>query len=818
MARKRITGVGVGSPLASASLSWEYVDAEDDPSRRATKGCLVLPGGQLPKVSQVTDPIMMGVHPSSPIRDSIHGPAGESLLERVPAYVTRDVDDELRNRVSVSGFVIVVGDSSAGKSRGAYEAIARLRDHVLIVPQNRDALAAALKQAAATRRCVLWLDDLENYLGADGLTRSGIAPLLMDERSHRVIMATLRAAEEAVLTYEAPGQEGGWRPRKDAREVLELGHRIRLPRMYSSPERERARAQAWDPRIGDALARADAYGVGEYLAAGPELLRDWENAWSPNTDARAPSHPRGAALIAAAVDIRRGGYTSPLPRTLLDEVHGHYLQERGGSRLRPEPLAEAWAWTTKARRATTALLESVDDQHVQVFDYLLDTVQRGSSPDDHVPDSVLAATLAVSAASDAVSIASMAYDHGRYQLAETAWLTAYQTRAEDLGPEHPETLAARASHANMLRDLGRAAEAGSEHGAIAEIAARVYGPEHRQVLESRNGRAFALIRQGHFHEAEEELRAVQQISSRVLGPGHDVTMTSRHLHAMALHHLGRLDESETENRSVLAAWTQELGSEHPITLLSQGNLAAVLHAAGQLEEAESEARAVLDIRTRVFGPTHPRTLSTRALHANMLRDLGRAAEAGSEHGAIAEIAARVYGPEHRQVLESRNGRAFALIRQGHFHEAEEELRAVQQISSRVLGPGHDVTMTSRHLHAMALHHLGRLDESETENRSVLAACTRRFGPEHAITLLSQGNLAAVLHAAGQLEEAESEARAVLDIRTRVLGLTHPDTMHIRSLLTLIEHDLKLRNGSKSPGEASQSTIGDTRGSKEPRKY
>ena len=793
MARRRITGIGVGSPLASASLSWEYVDSDDDPSRVAARGCLVLPGGQLPKVWQVSDPIMMGVHPSSPIRDGIRGPAGESLLERVPAYVTRDVDDELRSRLSVSGFVIVVGDSSAGKSRAAYQAIATLRDHVLIIPQNRDALTVAINRVAATRRCVLWLDDLENYLGAGGLTRSGIAPLLLGKRSHRVVMATLRAAEEAVLTNEAAGQEGGWQPWKDAREVLELAHRIRLPRMFSPPERERARAQAWDPRIGDALARADVYGVGEYLAAGPELLRDWENAWSPNTDARAPSHPRSAALLAAAVDIRRGGYTSPLPRTLLDEVHGHYLQERGGSRLRPEPLADAWAWATKARRATTALLQPVDDRHVQVFDYLLDAVQRRSSPGDYVPDSILAATLAVSASSDAFNIASMAYEHGRYQLSETAWLTAYRARAEDLGPEHPDTLAARASHANMLRDLGRAAEAESEHRAIADTATGVYGPEDRRVLESRNGCAFALIRQGHFREAEEELRAVQEISSRVLGPGHDVTMTSRHLHAMALHHLGRLDESETENRSVLAAWTRDLGSEHATTLLSRGNLAAVLHAAGQLEEAESEARAVLDIRTRVFGPAHPHTLSMRALHANMLRDLGRAAEAESEHGAIAEIAARVYGPEDRQVLESRNGRAFALIRQGHFREAEEELRAVQEISSRVLGPEHDVTMTSRHLHAMALHHLGRLDESETENRSVLAACTRRFGPEHATTLLSRGDLAAVLHAAGQLEEAESEAHAVLDIRTRILGPAHSDTEHIRSLLTLIQDDFKRRN-------------------------
>jgi hypothetical protein len=62
--------------------------------------------------------------------------AGEPLLERLPAYVSRDTGDELRQRLTTSGFVIVVGDSSAGKSRTIHEAIAAQQDHVLIVPET----------------------------------------------------------------------------------------------------------------------------------------------------------------------------------------------------------------------------------------------------------------------------------------------------------------------------------------------------------------------------------------------------------------------------------------------------------------------------------------------------------------------------------------------------------------------------------------------------------------------------------------------------------------------------------------------------------
>jgi hypothetical protein len=789
MPRIRVTSIGVGTPLLSASLSWEYAGSAEGLRGSAGGGCLVLSNGHLPKVRQVRDPVMLGVHPSVPVPGGIRGPAGEPLLERVPAYVARDIDDELRHRVAAGGFVLLVGDSSAGKSRAAYQAIAALPDHVLVVPRDRESLSAAVDRAAAERHCILWLDDLESYLGVGGLNRSGIIRVLTGRRAHRVIVATLRTAEEAVLMGDAGIETGGRQHRKDTREVLELASRVMTNRIFSASERDRARTLAWDPRISGALAQADTYGVAEYLAAGPELMRDWEDAWSPNTDTRLPSHPRGAALIAAAVDIRRGGYISPLPRMLLERVHEHYLNQRGGRRLQPEPLAEAWTWTTSTRRATTALLEPVDDRRVQVFDYLLDTVQR-RSPYDHAPAWVLKAAIAAAEPGDAASIAGKAYDNGRYELEAAAWHAAHQARSQQFGPTHPETLAARAGYANALRELDRPAEAQREHLAIVDVATRVYGPEHPRTLTSRNGHAFALIRQHQPAKAEHELRAVQDIATRALGPGHDVTLTSRHLRAIALHHLSRLREAETENWFVLDTWTRDFGPENASTLLSWGNLAVVLYSAGRIEEAGTEAAGVLECRARVQGPEHPLTLSARAFHADVLRELGYPAEAEREHLAIIDIAARVLGPEHPRTLGSRNGQAFALIRQDQPAKAEHELRAVYDIAAGALGPEHDVTLTSRHLRAIALRHLSRLDEAEAENRFVLETWTRELGPESVSTLLSRGNLAEILRKAGHLEEARNHARAVLGIRSRLLGPDHHDTQYAHSRLSSIEDEIK----------------------------
>ncbi|GAA4263846.1 hypothetical protein GCM10022255_112090 [Dactylosporangium darangshiense] len=102
--------------------------------------------------------------------------------------------------------------------------------------------------------------------------------------------------------------------RKEAREVLEQAHRVRLERLFTDEERTRAEAYVADPRIGDALNSAADFGIAEYLAAGPDLCSDWENAWSANSEPDEPSAGGGA---------RRRGHRRPL----------HWLRLRGAARI-----------------------------------------------------------------------------------------------------------------------------------------------------------------------------------------------------------------------------------------------------------------------------------------------------------------------------------------------------------------------------------------------------------------------------------------------------------------------------------------------------
>lgn len=230
------------------------------------------------------------MHPAAAVESSPH-------LSRTPAFVSRDLTPELVEAIRVERFVLVVGESTAGKSRAAYEAVrAVLPDHRLVEPGGVDDVRAAVDTVIATRRVVLWLDDLERYLGRAGLTGVLVRSVLAADGGDRHIVATLRAEEYARYSgwmrdeRDHLGREtlrAGW-------DVVRLATCLTLSRSWSSSERARAGKHRADPRIKDALEHADQFGVAEYLAAGPQLLADWQVAWAPG------HHPRAAALILAA--------------------------------------------------------------------------------------------------------------------------------------------------------------------------------------------------------------------------------------------------------------------------------------------------------------------------------------------------------------------------------------------------------------------------------------------------------------------------------------------------------------------------------------
>jgi tetratricopeptide (TPR) repeat protein len=728
-------------------------------------------------VREVTDPLLLGVHPARPA----DGPGNaDGASGRVPPYVPRDIHEQLVELLAGGGFLLLVGESTAGKSRAAYEAMrAALPDHTLIVPRDKAVLPDAVERSAALSRCVLWLDNAERFLGSDGLTRVAVARLIGGPGHHRVVLATLRSAEMARYTDSAHPDAAD---AAEARQVLEQATRLRLRRPLSTAERERARTRVWDRRIADALEHTDEYGLAEYLAAGPELLNDWDNAWEAG-------HPRAAALVAAAVDCRRAGLTRPLPRSLLEALHGHYLTRMGGDRLGAEPLDEAWAWATRPRRATTALITaSADAAAVEVFDYLVDATQQAAGPDNQVPEQTLTGALVESDATESGEIGAVAYGYGLYELAARAFARAADLAEADLGADHPETLTFRSNRAVMLSPLHRHEEAEAEFRTVLQTRIRALGPDHPDTLATRTNLAIALRGRGEYVQAETELRAALDGFTRVLGPDHASTLATRNALLVTLLSRGQADAAEPEARAVLDARIQLLGPEHPDTLVSRHNLGTVLEYLGRYDEAEEELRITLESRIRTIGPDHPDAAMTRRWYADVLVSLGRLEEAEHQARTALDAETRALGPQHLDTLNARSELGILLRRLERYEEAEAEHAAVLEARTRLLGPEHPAALQSRNNRAVALSHMGRGQEAAAEHRHVLAARTRLLGPEDAETLRSHANLAVTLGELGRFEEAEAHARVALEARTRLLGPEHPDTAISRDTLAGLLRD------------------------------
>jgi hypothetical protein len=77
--------------------------------------------------------VSVGGHPAAA--------AGSGSRDRVPVFVVRDSVPEVCEPLLRERFVLLVGESAAGKSRAAYEVIRELfPDRHLAVPAGRDGL------------------------------------------------------------------------------------------------------------------------------------------------------------------------------------------------------------------------------------------------------------------------------------------------------------------------------------------------------------------------------------------------------------------------------------------------------------------------------------------------------------------------------------------------------------------------------------------------------------------------------------------------------------------------------------------------------
>ncbi|MFJ5885298.1 hypothetical protein [Kitasatospora cineracea] len=371
------------------------------------------------------DPMPMAVGDFEPTELGVHQAIVGTDGSRVPGYVLRDIDGairmELSRLASEGGTILLSGDSTAGKTRAAYEALrAVLPDAQVFVPGGARNLEDLIRALVGSRPApgiarVLWLDNFERYFASPGFDVVALQSL---RRAGVVVLATIRSAMRWQYVASGVGVD-----------VLKACREFAIDRLWSDTEIARLReaiAEERDPRLEAALQRAEDHGIAEYLAAGPELWRELQQASSVH------GNPRGAALVRTAIALALAGARMPVSMEALEQIHETFLPGGNKALLAPEDREEALRWATEVRYGVTApLLPSGSGFYP--FDYLVDATLRGSGPGPElVPESIWRAVLGLAQEKgDRFEVALAAYMNDLPEVFQEALLPLVE--AGDLG-------------------------------------------------------------------------------------------------------------------------------------------------------------------------------------------------------------------------------------------------------------------------------------------------------------------------------------------------------------------------------------------------
>lgn len=301
----------------------------------------------LRRVREVKDRALLGIHPAIPLSSE-----ESTLSPEFPLYVPRDLDPELEGWIEdhreSGGFLLLVGPAAAGKTRTAYELIQRtVGDWQLFMPGIAAQLAEYIKNTDSTENLVVWLNEVQNFLGPDGL-ESGIVRQMLAATRPVLLIGTIWPDRYDTLTAQ-PSASDLTDPNRDARELLGiLADRKDLVANFTPDEYQRARVLAErDPRLHEVVQNEDNGQLAAMLAAAPELVRRWVTA----------TNPYGAAILSAAVFARACGHPALLPETVLKTLASCFLTSEQRARLENEDwYAGALEWCRRPVRGNVTPL------------------------------------------------------------------------------------------------------------------------------------------------------------------------------------------------------------------------------------------------------------------------------------------------------------------------------------------------------------------------------------------------------------------------------------------------------------------------------
>ncbi|MFF3067168.1 hypothetical protein [Kitasatospora sp. NPDC057936] len=296
----------------------------------------------------------------------------------LPAYMARAHDGALRSALLGKNpqLIVLVGGSSTGKTRAAYEAIKELPQgwsfYHPIAPSKPEALLAFLEGGARPEKTVVWLNELQDYLFPPIMGERVAASLrvALSRKSETLFIGTMWPIYwREVMTQASPAEDRF----SQSRALLSgMTHRIDItPDFPNSMLEEHARL---DSRVRIAVDLSNGR-VTQYLAAGPALLEFFK-------DSREVS-PTAWAVLSTAMDwSAMSGLNTATPEFLRSAAPGYLTEEEWGA-TDAEWFSQATDLLGRQLKGATAPLARLRSQRgasgdftYKLADYLIQHAQQ----------------------------------------------------------------------------------------------------------------------------------------------------------------------------------------------------------------------------------------------------------------------------------------------------------------------------------------------------------------------------------------------------------------------------------------------------------
>ncbi|MGX1887791.1 FxSxx-COOH system tetratricopeptide repeat protein [Streptomyces sp. NPDC055287] len=365
---------------------------------------------------------------------------------------------------------------------------------------------------------------------------------------------------------------------------------------------------------------------------------------------------------------------------------------------------------------------------------------------------------------------------GDYQTARIVQQEVHADALRQLGPEHPETLAARAVLATWT---GMAGNPGAAREVLAELA-----PVYERALGSEDPRTLTVAAQladwtgqsGDWPRARDLCAALLPVLRRVLGEEHPDTLTVWADLGFWTGQAGNAAAACAHYAELLPIRERVLGPEHPDVLSARDQYARWIGQTGDAAGARDLCLDILVGHERFYGAEHHSTLWARSTLAWWTGMAGDAEGARDRYTGLLEVRERVSGPEHPATLNARGNLAWWMAQAGDAAGARDQFAALLPVHLRILGPDHPETLLDRKNLAHYTGEAGDPAGARDQFGPLAAAFERALGPEHGETLDVQAKLVEwTARAAGRRGRPSARGRGAGPERSSGTTFDVPDT-------------------------------------------